>query len=442
MNFCNNIFKNQSDNIAIITLDRTYTYKDLDNLSNKLSNWLNKLGFKRDDVIVVQGDNSIETVVIWLASVKSGGCTLFVSNEHSQNSINNIMEQIKVFRYFKQEDITTISQTIDGFSNEFDTVDVDPSDICVLTLTSGTGGEYQKIVKHSHEHTVFAITTGSEYAGVPTKDDTIYGTAGLSFSFGLAYGICVALYYGATSIMTKRLPIMETLTLIKRHNVTMFFSAPVFYRMVLQLECKDYFEDVTICFSGGDYLPTTLRTEWQNKTGKYLTNIIGTAESQYCFSCSKEGVSPDDAIGEVIDGYTVTWDDNGMNVSDYLTSFSTNDKVEVKDNFLYYLGRSNDLLHTYYGKFNPTMVEFIIMNSGLVVDVFAVQYTKMGMLFVQIFCIRKNNNLSERETKKIINEYCVGNLDKHLVPKKITFVDYLPKTVTGKPKRNNLKENL
>ena len=439
MNFCNNIFKNLGSSIAIITLTKKFTYQEINELSNKAANWLTNLGFLKNDIIVAQGDNSIEMIIIWLATVKSGGTTLFVSNEHSQNSIDNITEQIKVFKFLNQENINNFLLEIFPFDDKFKTIDVDKSDTCVLTLSSGTTGEYQKIIKHSHEHTIFAITTGSEFAGVPTPTDTIYGTASLNFSFGIAYSLCVALYYGASSIMSKKLSLIETLKVIKEYNVTMFFSAPVFYRMILQLDIKDYFKAVKLCFSGGDYLPTSLRKEWVTKTNKYLTNIIGTAESQYFFACSKEGVSPDDSIGRILPGYLIKSENDEMLVNDHLVSFKTNDKIEIINDYLYYYGRSDDLLHTTFGKYNPSIIEFNIMDSGLVQDVFATQYYKMGISFIQIFCIKKMDDTTEEHTKKLINNYCNNNLDKHLRPKKITFVKMLSRTVTGKPKRKELK---
>lgn len=437
MNFVNNIFTNDKNNIAIISNDVKLTYGELDTITNRLANKFRQNGFEKDSVNLVQGDNSHYMIIMWIASVKLGGTTIFLSNEHPIEVRKNIEDNVKICEYYNHSDIIEMTKDLDTYSDKFEVVDVDEMDICVITLTSGTSGVFQDIVRHTHKNTLFSITSGSEYLGIPEKGDVVYGTAHLSFSFGIAYGLCVALLYGATTIMQKRDSIIDTLEQIENNDVTMFFSAPGFYRLLLSHNPKRYFNNVKICACAGDFLPTELKKMWKEQSDKYLTNLIGAAETQYLFACAKEGITPDDALGEVLPQYSITYDDVGMTVSSEYLTVTTSDIVSVKNNTLYYYGRSTDILNTPLGKYNPTIIEFQVLKTGLVSDVFAVQFEKIGIPLIKLVCV-KSTSMDSTELEEYIKEYCKINLPKYLVPKKIEFVDTLPRTATGKPKRKSV----
>lgn len=434
MNFCNEIFKHDPDAIAIIGLDSRYTYGELDKITNKLANCLTEeMFFKKGDCIIIQSDNCPQMVMLWIAAVKSGGTAVLLSNEHSPTIISEVFTQTNATMLFSPEClIQTVLMADRYWSDVFETVDVEPTDICEITLTSGTGGNRQNVVKHSHENTIFAMRTGTEFRFTPTVGDVFYCTAHLSFSYGIAAELCIPLMYGAATIIAKKLSVIDTLNLIKDNNVTVFYTAPAFYRIIMQHDVRDYFNSVNICFSGGDYLPEDLKAGWKEKSGKYLTNIIGAAETQWIFACAIEDESPEGSLGKIIPPYIITSVDDKMHIKTPFIELDTSDNIEVIDDNLYFYGRSDDLISTTMGKYNPYVVEYMIMESGLVTDVFARQYDKMSMKFTQLFCIGDPTKLEE------LKQYCEAKLPQYLVPKKITYVETLPRTLTGKAQRKTI----
>lgn len=78
-----NTVKNHPDSPAILFLDknqkRTYTFKQVDQESNKVANWAVEEGIKAGDVIGLVMDNRPEFIITWLGLAKAG-CTIALIN--------------------------------------------------------------------------------------------------------------------------------------------------------------------------------------------------------------------------------------------------------------------------------------------------------------------------------------------------------------------------
>lgn len=435
MNVCNEIFNHNKDNIAVIGEKYNLTYGELESMSSNVAHKFASLGFKRGDIILLQGNNSPDMIVGWLASVRSGGSAVFMDNDHNENIINNIYKKAGCSFILNENELHEIVKKSfsDNYPN-FGIVDVDKGDICEVTLTSGTSGDdAQSVIKHSHENTLFSMRVGQLSLGEPTEKDVFYGSASLSFAYGISSTMIVPLLYGSATIMVSKKSLTQTLDLIHQHKVSYFFSGPVFYRAALPY-VGNKMDSVKYCCSAGDYLPSPLRKKWKESTGIYLTNILGAAEGQYILVCSVEDDTPDDCVGRIVPGYTITSEGGKMIVRSKYSTFSTNDSVTIKDDLLYFHGRTDDLIITSQGKFNPSYVENVCMESGVLEDVFAKSIKKLETNHVQLFCVKHDND-SEDYVRKTITKYCTDKLPTALQPVAITFVSKLPRTMTGKAQR-------
>jgi acyl-coenzyme A synthetase/AMP-(fatty) acid ligase len=440
MNICDYFFEHDKQSVAIITQNGSKTtYGELDVLSNRSANCLNAVGFTKGDCLLLQGDNSLNMIVLWCAAVKCGGSVVFTSNVHSDVQIDSISEQTKSKIKLKNKQIDLFVAQSQEFSDTFETVQVECEDICIYTLSSGTTGIFSKVISHTHESARYSSIKAMEFVGEPNTKDAFYSTAHLSFSLGLACGLVTPLLYGSSTVMTPKLALIDTLKTIKYSNVTRFFSSPSFYKEAIKLNAGDYFKLVDICISGGDFLSPKVREDWEKQTGKYLTNILGTADTLFYFICSKQNETPLNSIGLIVPGYKVECDDDSlMIVETPFSKFTPGDKIYIKDECVYYLGREDDIINTPYGKVNPAEVENILMETGLLKDVFVIQYTKMDINFLQVYGI-KSDELNDIDVREEILEYSKKYLPKHMVPKKINFVKSLPRTFSGKPQRKLMK---
>ena len=439
MNICDYFFDHHKDAIAVITQEGTTTYSQLDKASNRVANCLKAVGFTKGDCLLLQGDNSLEMIVLWCAAVKNGGSVTITSNVHTDSQIDSISEQCKPKIKLRKNQIDLFVKQSQEFDDEFETVQVDWEDICIHTLSSGTTSINSKVISHSHESARYSVTKSMQFVGEPDIEDTFYGTAHLSFSLGLACSLVTPLLYGSATIMTPKLSLLDTLNMVKDNHCTRFFSSPPFYKEASKVNVKEYFNDVEICTCAGDFLSSNIRESWEKATGKYLVNALGTADSGFFFICSKQHLTPIDSIGFIVPGYKVRVDkDDLMIVETPFRTFVPGDKIYIKDDCVYYLGRDGDIITTPSGKVNPAEVENILMETGLLKDVFVLEYTKMNINFLQAYGV-KSDELDDGEVRKEILQYAKKYLPRHMVPKKINFVKSLPRTFSGKPQRMMLR---
>jgi acyl-coenzyme A synthetase/AMP-(fatty) acid ligase len=427
MNIINNIFSNKNK-IAIVTDNQEITYKELEILVNKMANNLISKGYKGKSILL-QDDNTLGLAILWLAIIKLGGAPLIVSKLHTLNQINNFIEQVDIEIIISSNNISQLLTELNNFESHCDTVDCNKKDICLYTLSSGTTKEYSTVVSHTQESTIFAAQTGINCFEA-TANDVYYGTANLAFSLGLAYGLVTSLYSGATTLLLSKKSVLETLEIINKYKVTLFFSSPLFYKEASKNNITNLCNSLRYCVSGGDILNEDLRANWKNSSNKYLTNIMGTADSLFLFVASKEGITPNNSLGKLLPGYKADIINGKLNITSPFKTFVTGDFAKLIDDNLYYLGRADDLIITFHGKVHPSEIEDIISKSGIVKDVFALPYKKMGATFVKLLVVK-----NEKTTEETLRDFCKKNLPYYLIPKKIKFVDSLKRTFSGKPQR-------
>jgi len=105
------------------------------------------------------------------------------------------------------------------------------------------------------------------------------------------------------------------------------------------------------------------------------------------------------------------------------------------DGFLFLKSRKDDMINVGGEKFTPEEVELIIKEIPEVIDVVVVGIPNeiFGQLPIA-FVVTNNKTISTQ----IIN-YCSKKMERYKIPHKIVFLDEIPKTDSGKIKRNILK---
>ena len=81
------------DKLALIVNDNYYTYKTLDNLSDKFASYLETLSFQSNKIIAVCMDPSLEFIVTILGILKSSGTYLPIDVRYPQERVNYMLEE-------------------------------------------------------------------------------------------------------------------------------------------------------------------------------------------------------------------------------------------------------------------------------------------------------------------------------------------------------------
>ncbi|HET9122591.1 MAG TPA: AMP-binding protein, partial [Acidiferrobacteraceae bacterium] len=108
------------------------------------------------------------------------------------------------------------------------------------------------------------------------------------------------------------------------------------------------------------------------------------------------------------------------------------------DGWLYFVGRRDDMIKSRGEKVSPREVEAVLygLEGVLEAAVIGVPDPLLGQAVKAFVALRGGYSYTEREVLR----HCVANLEAHMVPRSVAFVDSLPKTSTGKIAKRLLTE--
>ncbi|GAB1855541.1 class I adenylate-forming enzyme family protein [Flavobacteriaceae bacterium MHTCC 0001] len=215
---------------AVTYSNNNYTFNDITNHANKLSNYLQDVGVKRGDRVIVLLGNTIETVISFWGILKAGAIVIPLGTELKPNKIEYILndsgakvlitnntihtsnyELLKKSSLTKvivtQSDTTSKNDWVEDFKailknstsikNSAHTISID---LAAIIYTSGSTGE-PKGVMLTHQNMIAATHSLNSYLEY-TKDDKILCALPLSFDYGL-YQMIMSISKGATLLLEK-----------------------------------------------------------------------------------------------------------------------------------------------------------------------------------------------------------------------------------------------
>lgn len=140
------------DNIAVICEDEQITYGELDKKANCLANHLIENGIKRNDIVCIMTNRSIETIVAMYAILKAGGAFLNIDPTYPLDRTKYYIESSKSQYVLTQKDLKDRVKEIPNcieidLDNEIyrgnssrPNVDIKMEDLSYIIYTSGSTG--------------------------------------------------------------------------------------------------------------------------------------------------------------------------------------------------------------------------------------------------------------------------------------------------------------
>jgi len=346
----------------------------------------------------------------------------------------------------------------------------------LMYFTSGTSG-YPKMAVHSHTYAIGHIVTARWWHNVDpegvhfTVSDTGWGKA----AWGKLYGqwLCESCVF--TYDFDKFAP-ENLLPLIGKYKVTTFCAPPTIYRFFIKEDLKKYdLSSLKYATIAGEALNPEVFNQFYATTGIKLMEGFGQTETTLTVanligmepkpgSMGKPNpqydidiVSPDGnsvSAGEV--GEIVVRTDKkvpyGMYIGYYnneeLTkqawhdgAYHTGDMAwRDEDGYFWYVGRTDDLIKSSGYRIGPFEIESVIMEHPSVLEcaVTAVPDPIRGQAVKATIVLTRGYTPSE-ELKKEIQNYVKDNTAPYKYPRVVEFVEELPKTISGKIRRVELR---
>ena len=368
-------------------------------------------------------------------------------------------------------------QAVDAAAPEFETVDTSANDEAICYFTSGTTG-YPKMCIHTHSYAIGHRITGELWLDLKPDDlhwnvsDTGWGKAAYSSYFGP--WLCgTALFIHHTSGFNPR----QTLELLEKYPVTTFCGAPTIYRMLVLEDLSRYqFKTLRHCTGAGEPLNPEIIETWKEATDLTIRDGYGQTESVILcasFPCiePRAGSMGKPAPGidlQVIDdeGQIVEADKEGdiaVRISpqppqgffrEYRNDpertaatrrgdwYVTGDRAyRDEDGYFWFVSRADDVILSAGYRIGPFEVESALIEHPAVAESAVVSSpdATRGEV-VKAFVVLAPGHAASDELKQELQDHVKRVTAPYKYPRRIDFIETLPKTVSGKIRRVELRE--
>lgn len=478
--FVDRNYRLYADKPAIITKDDSVSYADLYSHSNRVANYLDKFGIKPGENIAIFTTNSIEFFYIYYGIQKMGGVAVSINYLLQQNEIKYILNDSKVKILFAEESLlgnlpikseTALTKIVSiGKGADLSFCDIPTNDLfetvycnsdrpASIIYTSGTTGEPKGVVL-SHGNIISNSYATIHHTGV-SADDKLICFLPLFHSFAQNFIANSSINRGSTLIVSKKYEQEEVLNLIKDCNATRFYAVPTIYIMLLnEKNSEQYLKSLNYCFSAASSLPIEIIKQWKKRTELDINEAYGLTESSPFATYNHEIRHKVGSVGTPIENVDIRIvDENdiplgageegeilikGPNIMlEYYGKpeatntalkngwLHTGDVGKLDDeDYLYLVDRTKDIINSGGEKISPREVEETLYQNDCIRECSVVGMPdKVYQESVLAYIVLKEGRTAD-EVELI--EFCRCRIAHFKVPKRIKFVESLPKNATGK----------
>jgi len=350
-------------------------------------------------------------------------------------------------------------------------------DPLLIFFTSGTTGN-PKMVLHDHSYPLGHIVTARIWQDLGPSDlhFTISDTGWAKSAWGNLFGqwiegAAVFIYDIRGKFNAAEIP-----PLLEKYPITTFCCAPTIYRMLVLEDLGRFsFPHLRRCLSAGEPLnPEVIRT-WKKKTGLDIYEGYGQTETVLCIGTFPGMETRPGSMGKPAPGWRIELHDTdghpvGLHrdgriaiaadprpvglFTGYLENEEATRKAFVRgwyytddtasmdeDGYIWYIGRDDDVIKSSGYRIGPFEVESALMEHPAVAEAAVVgsPHPIRGQV-VKAFVVLKPGFVPSESLVSEFQEHVKRVTAPYKYPRAIEFVEKLPKTLSGKIRRNELRE--
>jgi len=350
-------------------------------------------------------------------------------------------------------------------------------DLMLMYFTSGTTA-YPKIAAHDYTYAIAHYTTARWWHNVDpdgihfTVSDTGWGKAAWGKLYGQwTLGACIFTFD------FDKFDQHRTLKMIEKYRITTFCAPPTIYRFMIKADLSHYdLSSLKYITTAGEALNSEVFNQMKKATGLSLmegfgqtettltvANLIGTTPKpgsmglpnpQYdvVLLDSDGNPTPRGEVGEIcIDlkngkplGLFAGYYRGEEQTAEAFRGgvYHTGDMAwQDEDGYFWYVGRTDDLIKSSGYRIGPFEIESVLMQHPAVLEcaVTGAPDEIRGQVVKATIVLTKGYSPSD-ELKKEIQEFVKNATAPYKYPRIIDFVTELPKTISGKIKRTELRK--
>ena len=343
-------------------------------------------------------------------------------------------------------------------------------------FSSGTTG-YPKVVLHSHKYPLGHFVTARYWHNVGedglhfTISDTGWGKA----LWGKLYGqwLCGGAIF---TYDFEKFDAVDILPMFARYNITTFCAPPTMFRFFIKEDLAKYdLSSIKHATVAGEALNPEVHQKFLDVTGVALKEGFGQTETTLTVANLNGTKEKPGSMGkptplydiDIVDsdcksvpagetGEIVVRVDRGVPCGLFKEYYNDPDATKAawrggvyhtgdmawrdEDGYFWYVGRSDDLIKSSGYRIGPFEIESVIMELPFVLEcaVTAVPDEIRGQI-VKATIVPVKGYTATEETKKEVQEYVKTHTAPYKYPRIVEFVRELPKTISGKIKRVDIR---
>ncbi|XP_005405093.1 PREDICTED: acyl-coenzyme A synthetase ACSM3, mitochondrial [Chinchilla lanigera] len=354
------------------------------------------------------------------------------------------------------------------------------NEMMAIYFTSGTTG-MPKMIGHTHSSFGLGLSVNGRYWLDLTPLDVMWNTSDTGWAKS-AWSSVFSPWIQGACVFAHHLPRFEPASILQTLSefpITVFCSAPTAYRMLVQNNIKSWkFRSLKHCVSAGEPINAEVTEQWRNSTGLDIYEGYGQTETVLiCGNFKGMKIKPGsmgkpspafdvkilDENGNVLppgqEGdiglqvlpnrpcglFTHYVDDPSKTASTQRGNFYiTGDRGYMdEDGYFWFVSRSDDIILSSGYRIGPFEVESALMEHPSVAESAVVSSPdpirgEVVKAFIVLNADYKSHD--QEQLIKEIQEHVKKTTAPYKYPRKVEFIEELPKTISGKIKRNELRE--
>ncbi|MBX9258928.1 long-chain fatty acid--CoA ligase [Desmonostoc muscorum CCALA 125] len=469
---------------ALIFEEQCLTYKDLDEMVNRVANGLRSLGIRRRDRVVLFLPNIPEFVISYLGILKIGAVVVSINVMLKTDEVRYILNDCAAkaiittepqTEYIQEADLPelqhiliaegrannniSLTQLMAKFSPEARAVEMTHDAPASILYTSGTTG-FPKGATLSHGNVIFN-SYGANCCYRIQKSDRLLLFLPLSHCFGQNAIMNAGISACSTIILQRRFDPEQVLKTITTHQVTMLFGVPTVFIKLLNMDTSNYnLKNIRYYFSAAAPMPLQVAENWYTKYGLVIhegyglteTSPFATYNHNLKYKLGSVGTPIANVEMKIVDG-----DDNQVKIGElgeivikgsnvmlgyWNRPFETAEVLKNgwlhtgdigrmdEDGFFYIVDRLKDMIVVSGFKVYPTEIENVIYQHPGVAEVavYGVPDPLKNETVKANIIPKTGHTITEQQ----IIDFCYEKMAAYKVPRVINFVNSIPKNSTGK----------
>lgn len=494
-----NIEHGRGERPAIRFKEQIITYNQLLAQVRRLSGALSARGIHKGDRVLLRFYNGPEFITCWLALLRIGAVVVatmpllkarelsYILNDSEAKAAIVAADLYEEFGKAQREAaslqaVIVANGAVDGclsyeslLATEMmsDIVEgTEREDPALLAYTSGSTAR-PKGTLHTHEEILAIADTYAAHTLSPTESDVFGGHPTLAFTYGLGGLLVFPFRFGACTALLDKFTPEALLDAIQHHGVSIVFCTPTTYKLMLLCQSRDLavaVRSLRLGVSAGEHLSATVYKEWKDRMGVDILDGIGSTEMLHMFLTAQPGHIKPGSTGKPVPGYEVKIVDLDMTEKPVnevglvaikgptrclywrqperqreYTRAGWNIPGDLfrkdEDGYFWYHCRNDDLIICGGYNISGPEVESVLMEHPAVreVAVVASPDALRGSIPKAFVVLQATYKTSEALVKEL-QDHVKETLAPYKYPRRVEFIEQLPKTETGKIRRVELRE--